>query len=370
MGNENIIDIDVSNQLFMLLKLGEEISSKTNLDDILKILGDTAREILQADRCSIFIYDEKKQELWTRVAHGVDEIRVTADTGVVGKAALSQEVQIVIDAYNDFRFNKEVDKQTGYVTQNIIAVPLLNHNRETIGVFQALNKKSGFFTATDAEILVLIGNYASVSLENALLYNKLKESQTKIIHKLSGAAEFKDNETSAHTKRVGMYTEIIAQAMGFDRDFCDLVKLTSPMHDIGKIGIPDSILLKPGKLDDDEFTVMKKHAMFGYEILFEDGDEILKMAATIARDHHEKWDGSGYPMGKKGEEISIQGRITAVVDVFDALTSRRPYKEPWSVERAVKLIQGESGTHFDPKVIDAFLEKLDTFIEIKNLFKD
>jgi len=367
---QNIIDMDISNQLSMLLKLGEEIAVKKNLDDILKILGDTAREILGVDRCSIFIYDGEKNELWTRVAHGVSEIRVPAGSGVVGKAALSQEVQIVIDAYNDFRFNREVDKQTGYVTKNIIAVPLLNHNRETIGVFQALNKKSGYFTTTDAEMLVLIGNYASVSLENALLYDRLKGSQIKIINKLSGAAEFKDNETSAHTKRVGLYTEIMAKGMGLGGDYCDLIKLTSPMHDIGKIGIPDKILLKPDKLDDDEFAVMRKHSMYGYEILFDPSDEILSMAAAIARDHHEKWSGGGYPLGKKGEEISLEGRITAVADVFDALTSRRPYKEPWSVERALKLIQSESGNHFDPSVVDIFLKEVDLIVSVKESNKD
>lgn len=363
-------NIDFDSRLFMLLKLGEEIASKTNIDDILKILGDTARDIIDADRCSIFIYDKKKHELWTKVAHGVDEIRVSADSGVVGKAALSKEVQIVIDAYNDFRFNKHVDKETGYITKNIIAVPLLNSKRETIGVFQALNKKSGFFDNTDAEMLVLIGNYASVSLENTLLYRELKNSQTKIIHKLSSAAEFKDNETSAHTKRVGLFAEVLAHDLGLDRDRCSLIKLTSPMHDIGKIGIADNILLKPGKLDDEEFKIMRTHAKIGYDILYDDSDEILKTAGIIALEHHEKWDGNGYPMGKKGEAISIEGRITALVDVYDALTSKRPYKEAWSYEDARALIQRERGTHFDPNVVDVFLKNFDKFKSIKEKYRD
>lgn len=228
---KTIENLNLSDQLFILLNLGKAISTNTSLDDILNILSDTAREIISADRCSIFIFDKNKDELWTKVAHGVNEIRVPAQAGVVGKAALSKEVQIVIDAYNDFRFNKDVDKSTGYVTKNIIAVPLLNHDNETIGVFQALNKKDGIFSNIDAELLILIGNYASVALENALLYSKLQKSQTKIINKLSEAAEFKDSETSAHTKRVGLYTEIIAKELGMSAEFCKLIKLTSPMHD-------------------------------------------------------------------------------------------------------------------------------------------
>lgn len=362
--------IELHNQLFSLLRLGEELATKTNIDDILVVLGNSAREILGVDRCSIFIYDTEKEELWTKIAHGVDQIRVPSSTGVVGKAALSKEVQIVVDAYNDFRFNKEVDRQTGYVTKNIIAVPLLNSKGETIGVFQALNKHIGEFSNTDAEILVLIGNYASVSIENALLYKKLEDSQLKIINKLSGAAEFKDNETSAHTKRVGLFSELIAKELGFDERECFLIKLTSPMHDIGKIGISDGILLKPGKLDNEEFAVMKKHTLIGFNILYDESDAILKKAAIIAKEHHEKWDGSGYPDGKKGEEIDLGARITAIADVFDALTSERPYKEAWSVERAVELITSSKGSHFDPNIVDIFLKKLDDIVTIKREYGD
>lgn len=368
MQSEN--NYNVSDQLFLLLKLGKKISTNTDLNSVLNILGDTARDIIHADRCSIFIYDKENDELWTKVAHGVDEIRVCASSGVVGSAALSQEVQIVVDAYNDFRFNKEIDMHTGYVTHDIIAVPLLNHKNETIGVFQALNKKDGVFNSVDAELLILIGNYASVSLENALLYSKLQSSQTKIINTLSEVAEFKDAETSAHTKRVGLYTQIIARELGQDEEFCNLIKLTSPMHDIGKIGIPDGVLLKPGKLTPAEFTVMKNHANIGFDILNDKEDEILQMAARISQDHHEKYCGGGYPNNKKGDEISIEGRITALADVFDALTSKRPYKEAWDIDKAIELISSERGKQFDPQVVDAFLRQVDVFIEIKKEFKD
>lgn len=364
------VTTSISDKLYMLLNLGRAISTSTDLDSVLTIIVDVARDIIQADRCSIFIYDKENNELWTRKAHGVEEIRVSADSGVVGKAALSKEVQIVVDAYQDFRFNQAVDIETGYITKNIIAVPLLNHKNETIGVFQALNKKDGVFSNIDAELLILIGNYASVSLENALLYERLQRSQIKIINKLSEAAEFKDNETSAHTKRVGLYTELMAREIGMDNHFCYLMKLTSPMHDIGKIGISDSILLKPGKLSDDEFQIMKTHASIGYSLLYEKDDEILSMAATIAHDHHEKFDGTGYPNGKKGDEISLEGRITAIADVFDALTSKRPYKEAWSFDEAIKYIRTCKYKHFDPKLVEVFLDNKNEFLKIKTVYED
>ncbi len=364
------MDALLSEQLRMLLKLGSLISTKTDLLEILTILRDTARDIVGAERCSIFVYDKQTHTLWTKVAHGVEKITVGADFGVVGKAMLSKEVQIVVDAYKDFRFNASIDEQTGYITKNILAVPLLNHMGEPIGVFQALNKHEGVFSNIDAELLILIGNYASVSLENAILYEKLRVSQSKIINKLTEAAEFKDNETSAHTKRVGYYSEIVAQTLGMDETFCKLIKLTAPMHDIGKIGIADSIIKKPSALTEEERVIVQTHAMIGYNLLKDPEDEVLMLAANIARDHHEKVAGGGYPLGKKGDDISLEGRIVAVADVFDALTSARPYKQPWSMERSMEYIEKLRDIQFDKAVVDAFLKNEKQIFQIRLELED
>ncbi len=360
----------IHDQLAALMRLGKEISTETNIDRVLHILGDCAKEILDADRCSIFIYDKDKNELWTKVAHGIKEIRIPATKGVAAAAATTQETQIVIDAYHDFRFNQEIDDKSGYLTKTILAAPLINTKGETIGVFQAINKKGGVFSNVDAELLMLIGNYASVSLENALLYEKIKKSQMKLINKIATAAEFKDEDTSKHTKRVGLYSYLIAKRANLVPQRCEMIKITAPMHDAGKIGIPDRILLKPAKLDKDEFDEMKKHTNIGYELLYDEDDEMLKNAAIIAREHHEKWDGSGYPRGLKGEEITLEGRITAIADVFDALTSVRPYKRAWSVEEAKELFIKESGTHFDPKLVELFLKNFDEVETIYEELKD
>lgn len=370
MGDFEFKSIEIHEQLGALLKLGREISTETDLERVLKILGDNARDILGADRCSIFMYDKEKNELWTKLAHGVEELRIPANKGVVAAAVTTKETQVVIDAYHDFRFNSEIDKQTGYVTKTIIAVPLVNTKGDTIGVFQAINKKGGIFSNVDAELLILIGNYASVTLENSLLYEKIKKTQLKLINKIATAAEFKDEDTSKHTKRVGLYSYLLAKKANLSAKECELIKITAPMHDAGKIGIADSILLKPGKLSDEEFKIMKGHCQIGYDILFDEDDESLKKSAIIAKEHHEKYDGSGYPLGLKGDEISVEGRIVAIADVFDALTSVRPYKGAWSFEDALNLIKKSSGSHFDPCFAKLFLENIEEVAQIYNEYKD
>jgi len=189
--------------------------------------------------------------------------------------------------------------------------------------------------------------------------------QLEIVRRLGMAGEYRDNETGAHVVRMSQISELIARGAGLDNKTCELILHSSPMHDIGKIGIPDKVLLKPGKLDAEEWEIMKSHARIGRDIIGEYPAEIMWMAGTIALSHHEKWDGSGYPQGLKGEEIPIYARIAAISDVFDALLSRRPYKDPWPLERAVQLIRDEAGSHFDPHLVRIFLDQLDLIVAIE-----
>ena len=298
--------MNTEQKLNILLEFGKEVTRESDLDRLLFLMANFARNLLTSDRCSIFLYDEKKEELWTKVAHGVnDDIRINAHKGIAGSAALSQENQIIVDAYKDFRFNPEIDKKTGYHTKTILAVPLIDHTNKTIGVFQILNKLDGVFGDEDVELLQLISNYASASIENALLAYKLKQNQFKLINKLSTAAEFKDKDTSNHTKRVGEYSALIGSKLNLNKEDVELLRFTAPMHDAGKIGISDKILLKPDKLTVDEFSIMKSHTKMGYNLLVDDESDFLNAAALIALDHHEKYDGSGYPNSKKADEISL-----------------------------------------------------------------
>ena len=199
---------------------------------------------------------------------------------------------------------------------------------------------------------------------------ELRRSRLQVIQRLGQAAEYKDNETGMHVIRMSYYARQLALAAGFSEAQAEDLLNAAPMHDVGKIGIPDAILQKPGKLDADEWQVMRSHAEIGAAIIGEHAGGLLKMARTIALTHHEKWDGSGYPNGLKGEEIALEGRIVAIADVFDALTSERPYKRAWTVEEAIDTMRRDSGVHFDPELIELFIAHLPAMLEIKAQWKE
>lgn len=199
---------------------------------------------------------------------------------------------------------------------------------------------------------------------------ELHETRLQIIQRLGRAAEYRDNETGLHVIRMSHYARLLALAAGFSDHAADVLFHAAPMHDVGKIGIPDHILLKPGALDADEWIVMRRHAEIGAEIIGDDDSPLLQTARVIALTHHEKWNGSGYPNGLCGETIPLIGRIVAVVDVFDALTTERPYKKAWSVESAISYIQSESGRHFDPALVKLFVALLPDVLAIKQCWAE
>ncbi len=363
--------IRMDDKLKLILEASAKLAEVRDLHTILITVTDLTKKLLAADRCALFLHDKKRSELWTIVAHGVSEIRVPDNAGAVGAAFHTRQIINIPDAYADSRFNPEVDKRTGYRTRNILAMPMLNLQDEIIGVFQVINKlTSDIFSPEDIDLARYLTAFAASNVENAYLYERLRLAQQDVVHRLSHATSYKDPETENHIVRVGLYCELMAQIMGFSPERAELVKLAAPMHDIGKVGIPDRILLKPGKLDADEWAFMQKHAQFGFEILREAESELLQVAALIALDHHEKWSGGGYPNGKIGADITVYGRMVALADVYDALTSKRPYKDAWSHEQAFELIATESGKHFDPKLAAIFIENADRIVELKRIYKD
>lgn len=198
---------------------------------------------------------------------------------------------------------------------------------------------------------------------------ELEEARADAIRSLGLASEYRDNETGWHIMRMTNYAQAIAKVLGLPSEQRELLYITAPMHDVGKIGIADAVLLKPGKLTSEEFAIMKTHTQIGVTILT-GNDALIEAARQIAGSHHEKWDGSGYPLGLKGEEIPLLGRICAVADVFDALTSNRPYKKAWSVEDAFEWVLSESGKHFDPEIVAAFKTALPEILRIRELYRD
>jgi putative two-component system response regulator len=248
-----------------------------------------------------------------------------------------------------------------------------------LGVNDFLSK-----TAEPEEILARIRSHLKIkqlndqlsdyrdSLEKtvALRTAQLKDASMETIWRLTAASEHRDNETGEHIKRMSHYAAAIARQMGLNNKAVETLLYAAPMHDIGKIGIPDGILLKPDKLDGREWEIMKSHTTIGAEILAGSNVDMVKMGRVIALTHHEKWDGSGYPRGLKGSKTPLIGRIVAIADVFDALTSKRPYKEAFSVEESNRIIYEGRGSHFDPEVVDAFFSIQDTILEIKAQYRD
>jgi len=206
-------------------------------------------------------------------------------------------------------------------------------------------------------------------LEEAL--EMAKKTEYEISIRLGRASEFRDLETGGHIKRMSHYSKLLAHLYGLNDEECELILYAAPLHDIGKVGIPDSILLKPGRFEGNEFEIMKQHAALGAKML-EGADEypVLKAGHTIALEHHEKWDGTGYPKGKKGKEINLYARIITIADVFDALSSRRCYKEPMPLDQVLNIMLEDSGTHFDPELTRLLLDNIEEFLQIKEKYKD
>jgi len=198
----------------------------------------------------------------------------------------------------------------------------------------------------------------------------INETRFQIIQRLGRAAEYKDNETGMHVMRMSHYSQQLALVAGMSEQDAELILNASPMHDIGKIGVADNILLKPGKLDRDEWNIIQQHPQIGADIIGEHDSILLKTAREIALTHHEKYNGKGYPNGLKGEEIPLMGRITAIADVFDALTTERPYKKAWSVDDALNLITKEAGEHFDPELVKKFLEITPDILKLKDKYAE
>ncbi len=203
-----------------------------------------------------------------------------------------------------------------------------------------------------------------------LATRQIQAREHETLLRLARAGEYRDEETGNHVCRMARYARLIAEELGLSEEECEDIEYSAPMHDIGKIGIPDEILLKPGAFDENQWERMKQHTVIGHSILSNSDSRYMKMGAVIALNHHEKYDGSGYPSGLSGEEIPLVARIVAVADVFDALMSERPYKKAWPLEDALQLLSDESGRHFDPQCVDAFLRRLDAVKKIREEFRD
>lgn len=228
----------------------------------------------------------------------------------------------------------------------------------------------GTIQPEDQDLIEIFSSNISVAFDNIDLNRAIADTQRELLFTLGEVVETRSSETANHVRRVAEYSHLLALKVGMSLEEADCLKLASPMHDVGKIGIPDAVLLKPDKLDEAELNVIKTHSRIGYEILKGSDRPVLRAAATIALEHHERWDGKGYPEGLKGDQISIEGRITMLADVFDALGTNRIYKEAWPIERVLAFITENSGKLFDPNLVELFMGELDSILEIRDRFPD
>lgn len=362
--------------LYSLLKIGRALAAESNVSKLLAIIALETKKALRADRCTIFLYDNETDELYSKVALGMDnrEIRINSKSGLAGHVFNTGETINIKDTYNDFRFNQEIDKKTGYKTQTILSIPMRNSNHEIIGVFQVLNKlDSDVFTDEDEDLLISISSSAGIALENTSLHQKQqrmfyeqKQSFESFIATLAASIDARDKITAGHSKRVTSYAIAISEQMGLSKEEIEVLEYAAILHDFGKIGIKDSVLCKRGKLTDEEYKHIQEHASITYEILktmfFE---EKFKNVPEIAASHHEKYNGYGYFRKLKGEDIPLEGRIIAISDVFDAITSKRHYRDCMPFLEVLNIIEDSAGSHFDGNIVEQFFQiRVDKIIEI------
>lgn len=347
--------------LELLFSYMPKIAAERQMDNLLVLMADLGRSIVSADRCSLWLVDEESGELWTKVAHGVSELRIPQNAGFAGCSVVTGEPLLIKDAYLDARFDRRSDEKTHYHTKSVLTVPLMDSMGKVMGVFQAINKQGEdpVFSEQDLERLKLTAVYSAKTVESAMLTSELEATQREIIHTLGEASESRSRETGDHILRVAEISKKLAEYLGLPREEVERIHLAAPMHDLGKIGIPDAVLNKPGKLTDEEYAVMKTHAEIGYKMLCNSKRKLLRFAASVARSHHERWDGRGYPLGLKGEDIPLAGRICAVADVLDALSCHRCYKAPWPEEKVKEEFIKMSGSQFQPEVVDALIAHWD-----------
>jgi response regulator RpfG family c-di-GMP phosphodiesterase len=378
----------VKQQVEKLNNIGIALTREHNLEKLLEQVVFQALALAHCDAGSIYIKEEntlafmvaQNNTLKKRYGDGYEEkyfkkyhFPITKDR-ISGYVAATGETLNIRDVYQiqsekEYRFTDDFDKRNNYLTKSMIAMAMKDPDKNVLGVLQLINclNDEGKIIPFDKNIESLmqsVTSQAAVAIRNARLIKKVKEAHLDTILRLSVAAEFRDDDTSEHLRRMTTYSTIVARNLGLSEIEVELMKYAAPMHDIGKIGIPDSILFKPGNLTRSEWEEMKKHTLYGAQILEGSDSEILKASSVVALNHHERWDGSGYPRGLKKNEIPVFGQIVSIADVFDALASKRCYKEAYDLRNAVQEIKTASNVSFGSHIVEAFMEGLEEITEV------
>ncbi|MRR10232.1 HD domain-containing protein [bacterium] len=377
-----------------LVRIGIALSAVRDLDQLLELIVTQAREFANCDAGSLYIKQgdhldfvvSQNDTLAAREGKRAEEMLFKpfpvpiSNQSLSGYVANTGRVVNIADAYEipadaEYRFDRSFDQRNDYRTRSMLQLPMRDAGGAVIGVLQLINAKDGAgaivpFSADDEQLLLAVASQAAVAVKNAQLDKEIKDAHLDTIFRLGTAAEYRDKETGNHIRRMSHYSAIIAGQLGLDARQVEMVRLASPMHDIGKVGVPDAILLKPGRLNELERKIMESHAMIGAEILKDSAVPLIRLSQVIAASHHEKWDGKGYPAGAAGEGIPLEGRIVALADVFDALSNKRVYKPAFSLVETLDIIKQGRGSHFDPAVVDAFIMGIDDVKAVYEQYKE
>jgi response regulator RpfG family c-di-GMP phosphodiesterase len=342
-------------RLRSLVDISRALSEEVELYALMALVARRASEAMGVERTSVWLHDRLKGEVWTIVAEGeLRELRMPDHEGIAGWVVRTGEVAVVNDVTADPRWNPGVDRKTGYVTRSILSVPMENRRGDRVGAFQCINKSDGGFTEDDTRFLQAIASQAAIYIQHARLLEARKRMFDSFVDTLAETIESRDPLTAGHSRGVMHYAVRTAAKLGLPPPEVEAIRYAALLHDYGKIGVPDHILRKPTTLTHAEYEVIKKHVSYTEQILARiHFEERLQDVPMVAAHHHERLDGSGYPKGLREGDISRGGKIIAVADVFDAVTSRRHYRGPMTVPTAVQLIEEGAGTQFDVEVVAA-----------------
>ena len=349
---------DYKTRLNLLYEVGKKVGSVSQLSRLVGRITQMTQYTLKASASSVLLLDEQERELLFEVAEGearkrLRRIRLSADSGIAGWVARNGRPLIVNDVNKDERFHKGIDETTGYVTKSIICAPLIAR-RKPIGVIEVLNKLDGSdFTGNDLETLVSVAATAAMVIDNARLNQTVLNSYKSTIKALASAIYAKDPYTRGHSQRVTEYALLAANSLSLSRDQLEVLEYAGILHDIGKIGIADSILTKPKALTVEEQKIMRRHSVIGANMLKD--IPFLEEARILVRHHHERYDGKGYPAGLQGEAIPLGARLISVADAFDTMTTDRIYRAALSINYAIRELNRFSGTQFCPAAVKTFI---------------